>query len=595
MLNRPVPYPSWVDNPVARPKGSAILTALLLTLSASCTGAVSSQEGDDEPGGSTGQMNSGGKPGLPDLVAPDDDACKSRVLPVEPLRRLSGTHYENTIRDLFGPTLAPDLLSGSIFPPTLYSSGFEADAEANAVGTLASNAIEDNAERMAAIVLARADAYVRGLMPCSFPDVITDSDIDGCVNDYISSFGLRAYRRPLTENEHRLVRDLYDTVRAADSARDAFVATVQFFVQSPALLYRVERGLSEVDADGSVKLSDYEMASRLSYLFLGSMPDLELFEAAASGRLSSPEDLSRQALRLMSEQGFEASMGRFHRDWLHLDALKSLVKDSSVFPSFNEDVRRSLVRETDLFIKHVLNDSDGSVSSLLGSSYRPVDAILAEYYGVEARDASEDNWVVVETPERRGLLLQASLMATLADDNRSNPIHRGGFFTREILCQELPPLPDDISAEATLQSSSGLPTARERLAPLLTDVKCKSCHAAFNPIGLALENFDGAGRWRNQEQGADIIADGEVDLGGEMKTFSTPQELAELIAHSEEARSCYAKQWYRAALGRREFSEDNCGITSLQLTAAKADGDIRSLLAALIQTDAFRFRRAVLP
>lgn len=515
--------------------------------------------------------------------------CEDRLLPGQPLRRLSSAQYANTIRDLFGEQLARPLLQDTVFPATRIDRGFVNDAEANVVNTAESNAIEDNAERVAGVILADPDAYVTGLLPCELSSGYADADVDGCMDDFIAEFGTRAYRRPLTEGETQILRGLYDQLREDNTAVESLSSVVQLLVQAPALLYRVERGADEA-LPGLVRLGDYEMASRLSYFFLDSMPDDALFAEAAGGRLSTPAEVEQQARRLMESSHFASVLDNHHRDWLHLHELDRMTKDPQLHPDFNDEVRAALMQEASRFVRHVIEEGDGSVRSLLSSSTVPLNSVLADYYGVSAQGADIDSWVPTEVESRRGLFTLASFQGSQAGVDRTDPIHRGLFYQEEVLCNDLPPFPGNVDTQSVLRDTSMLPTARQRLSPLMDNAPCNGCHTLFNPTGLAFENFDAAGQWRDQEGGTEIDSSGTVELDGEQHAFDGPLEMAALVADSAQARDCYSLQWFRDALGRHEFAEDACSIALVEQVAADTDGSIEALLIAITQTDAFLYR-----
>ncbi len=558
--------------------------------------AADAPEGDpDDPNSAAADDTTEPEPGAGGEVTGDPglqptlEECGERTVPNQPLRRLSSTEYHNTMRDLFGDDLGRRVVEGSRFPETLISSGFSTNAEANIVNTAESNAIEDNAERIASLIDEDPDTFIEQLMPCDLGDSPTNADIDGCVDDFIDGFGLRAYRRPLTESERDLARAVYDDIREGEPARFAFAGLVQYFVQAPATLYRVERGL-EAEGEFLLPLTGYERATRLSYLFRGSMPDQELFDAAASGELDEPAAVVAHAERLMAGDAFFEVVERFHREWLELYDFE--WKPPEEFPDF-DPARGSLGQEQGQFLRYVLDEGDGTVSSLLNSNTYPVNSVLASYYGVSGGGSSEDEWLPVELPNRRGLLTQASLMAVLANSTETNPIHRGAFVQTQILCRALPALPGNVDIQGPLQDTSDLPTARERLSPLLERGDCSGCHNVINPVGLAFETYDAVGHWRDEENGTPIDASGVLTLDGAEVVFSDAVELVEAIAQSDEARNCYATNWFREALGRSEFAEDACSLDALHTATEAAGGDVRELLLALVQTDAFLRTRRV--
>jgi Protein of unknown function (DUF1592)/Protein of unknown function (DUF1588)/Protein of unknown function (DUF1585)/Protein of unknown function (DUF1595)/Protein of unknown function (DUF1587) len=581
-----------------------LLSSIVLLSAVSCTGVIAPARGPGGPSGNAGAQGGGGSSGGAGAAATDPvlaadaaakAACAQRTLPTQPLRRLSDEQYRNVLGDLFGATLAAPLVTGSMFPPTIIKVGFAGDANANVVNTDQSNAIEDNAEHVAATILAAPDKYLRALLPCTLPATYADAQIDACVGDFITKFGQRAYRRPLTAGEVALARRVYDAVHPSQGALAAWVSVVQYFVQAPALLYRVERGAGAASVAGLVKLTDHEMATRLSFLFLNGAPDAALLDAAAAGMLSTSEQVSAQARRLMKDPRFIDAMGAFHRDWLHVFELGSMTKDSTVFPDFTPAVQASLLAENTELGRSILADPAANIRSLLVASEVPVNATLAAYYGATAPGATDAAWVKAAVPHRSGLLTSGAVMAALSKVNRSNPIHRGAFVRTAVMCDNLPGLPANVDTAGPLQDTAGLPTARQRLAPLTTRADCKGCHLQINPSGFALENYDGAGRWREQESGTTIDAAGALDVGNGAVSFSTPAEFLALLAGSDKVRDCYSLQWLRAALGRVEAPEDACSLATLKSAVVKSRGDLRELLVALTQTDAFLYRRTVEP
>jgi len=523
-------------------------------------------------------------------VDPVTKACEQRVLPTQPLRRLSTQQYQNSLTALFGPTLSPALVNGSVFPTTVISKGFVNDADANTVNTAQSNAIEDNAERIATTILAAPEPYLRGLLPCMLATPIPDSQIDGCVDAFITKFGSAAYRRPVTTDEAAIAKGLYTGLRATQGATKAWATVVQFFVQSPAMLYRVERGAGPSSITGTSALTGYEMASRLSYLFLNSSPDEELLAKAAAGELSTAAQVTAQARRLMAGPKFVEVMSAFHRDWLHLYEAAA-GKDATLFPGYTPAVEASLLREPEELLKYVLNEGDGSLKALLGSPSLPVDPVLAGFYGLPA--GAGTGWTAREIPNRRGLLTRASVMAALAKPNQTSPIHRGNFFRNSVLCEHELVLPANVDTSGPLKDTSMAKTARERLAPLTTRSDCAGCHRQINPIGLALENFDAAGQFRATENDSTIDPSGSIDLGQGLKPYLGADALIELLADSQKAQGCYALHWFRASMGRFEAAEDACSVATLKDLVVKSKGDLRELMVSLTTTDAFLYRRSL--
>jgi hypothetical protein len=521
-------------------------------------------------------------------------ACATRILPTQPLLRVSDEQYRNVIVDLFGASLASPLVTGSLFPPTVIKSGFVGDADANVVNSDQSDSISANAERIATTILATPDPYLRALLPCTLPATYADKDIDACADQFIATFGQRAYRRPLTTNETALARRVYDQVRPTQSATAAWASVVQFFVQAPALLYRVERGAGAVPgAPGLIKLTGPEMATRLSFLFLGSGPDATLQQAATAGQLSTPAQVAAQARRLLQDPRFVGVMGAFHRDWLHLYELAAMTKDPTVYPDYTPTVEASQLDENTELGRTALGNATATIKDLLLADEVPVDATLATFYGASAAGATMTAWVPAPVPHRSGLLTSGSVMAALSKVNRSNLIHRGAIIRTAVMCDYLPGLPANIDTATPLEDTASLPTARQRYAPLTTNPQCMPCHLQMNPIGFGFENYDGIGKWRDQENGTTIDASGSLDVGTGPQSFSGPADLVALLAGSDKVRDCYSLQWLRSALGRLEAPEDACSLATLNSLVVSTNGDLREMLVALTQTDAFLYRQPV--
>lgn len=513
--------------------------------------------------------------------------CTSEQLGEQPLRRLSSEEYELTLLDLLGPELGAALAPGSIFPQTEITSGFHSDAEANTVNSAESHAIEDNAERIGTYLLEHPEQMLSQLLPCAEGADLSDEAITACMPDFIESFGHRAYRRPLTFAELSVVQGLFDELSAEEGARLGLAATVQFFVESPALLYRVERGETEV-SPGVFRLSSPEIATRLAYFLTGGPPDEELRRAALAGELSEAAQVESQAMRLLGTDAFRQTVKRFFRDYLKLYELEHLAKDPELFPAFDETMRSALSAESGALIDAVYAGSEPTLGRLFSTDELPVQSATASLYSV-ASESSEFEFL--RLPERRGILSQAGLMAVLSHQNRTNPIHRGVVLMRDLLCRELPAFPGNVDTETVLRDSSTLPTARERLAPLLETGQCAGCHRLFNPVGLAFENYDAVGAYRETENGATIDASGSFDLDGEEVAFGGPLDMISTLATSRELSACYSRQWLRYMLGRYEQEADACLLEGVDEAVHQAGGNLESAVRFLVSSEAFVLRR----
>lgn len=555
----------------------ACLTAL--ALGQGCSARLSTQDLADSPNKPpiTAKNNASGKENnKPDLPLSPDAAP-------QPLRRISSDQYHLILSDLFPQTLSARLLERSIFPETLITQGFSTDADANRVSTSESNRIEDNAERMSATLLDEADSLYPLTSDC-VPSGFNDAQLDSCVEALLDETFTRAYRRPLTAQERQLAQDLYESVRADQGSRVAWASLHQLLLQAPALLYRTERGEGPAPSNPELlRLSDWEMASRLSFFFLNSGPDDELWQAAERGELKTPAQIEAQAQRLVKSPRAQHAMATFHRDWLKLYQLKGANREGL---TLDDQTRQALLGESQALIEHLMAKGDGNLETLLGTDELPVAAPLAQLYGVPNADGS-----VVTMPNRRGLLSTVSFAMTHSKSSSTNPIERGVFLLRDVICVYVPPLPGGVDTQGPLKSAAHHPTARLRLAPLTERADCKGCHLRINPPGLAFENFDHVGRFREQEKNAPIDASGTLEEGNIKLTFSGPSELLEGLAKSRQVHDCYARQWFRFSTGRLETDADAYTLKTLSDTFWDAQGDLSELMVQLTQTEAFLYRR----
>jgi hypothetical protein len=572
-----------------------LVISLVAALAATaCQGDVALSEPFERP--STGPVEPSGPPPTDperpvtlvepvEPVGPDTEPEPPNTA-LQPLRRISSLQYRNVVRDLLGPQAWAAASPRDVFPETAVDKHvFINDADANTVNTAESESIEDNAELMAEALLADAQTLIPQVMPCA-PSGFSDADIDGCIDDFLRDFGRRAHRRPLTEAERGLLRGVYDEVRAEQSATEAWATVVQYFLLSPALLYRPERGDAPLDAHPQLlRVTGYEMATRLSFFLLNSAPDPALLDAAEAGELQTPDQVRAQAERLLDAypDRVAAVLGEFHRDWLYTRGVAAQMREH---PAFTPAARAALDREVQDFVSYVFDSPDPTYRHLMTAESFPVDAALGPIYGVDGADGA-----VVQVPHRKGLLTLASFAVAHARARDTSTILRGHFLLTDVLCGSVPLPGVNVDIQGPLENTAGEPTARLRQAPLLNRPDCAGCHVSFSPLGLALENFDDVGIWRERENGVAIDASGTLMQGDAQGSFADAFELVELIAHSERGQSCYAQQWFRYAMGRLETRDDVSSLRHLVSAFVADGGDLRTLLVEMTQTPAFLYRR----
>jgi hypothetical protein len=548
--------------------------------SANNAGASGSTGGSSavSTGGSGSEPNpvdTGGVTGVDPQQLPDGVPANSRVL------RLAYDEYDRTLADLLYLPVA----ESSNFPAEQSNLGpYVGYAELRVSERLLTE-LERSASSLAERVVSSPEAYaaVVGCAPSAA----------GCRDQFIDGFGMRAFRRPLSEPEQTRYRALFERgaelVASGDGFRDGVQLTLEAMLVSPKLLYRIESGDGTSDALGA-RLSGFELSTRLSFMLAGTTPDAELLAAARDGALSTAEGIATQARRLVAGSGFAARVLSFHERWMQLDDLGSLVKDETVFPSFSPELVDSMRSEAVRFINAVTLESNGTVSELLTARFGFVDQRLAPLYGLQGSFGSE--LVRVEhAPEsgRLGLFTQAAFLSShSSSSSATSPILRGVFLLRRVACEDIPDPPAGAQMqEPATEPATPISTTREYFTWKTSLPSCAGCHALINPTGFAFEEFDGLGQWRDEERGAPIDSSGQLELGGQVLAFGGASELLEGLAHQPQVHACYAKNWLEFAYGRPQEEGDSRALGLAAQSLGAGGFSIRDLAVALTERPAF--------
>jgi hypothetical protein len=518
----------------------------------------------------------------PGAVDPDDPTmrppvvCDGTIRPGRaPIRRLTVSEYDNTVRDLLGDTTAP-------------ASRYVDDERGvvSADDRIVTSLLAEQYMRAAEDVAARftAPAELGGLLAC---DRATAGD-DACAREMIERLVPRAYRRPAETGEVDTLYTLYEAGRDDGGFEIGVQLVLEAMLQSPSFLYRIEN--VSIDGEPVVRLDSYALATRLSYFLTSSMPDDALFAAAAAGELDTDAGLEAHARRLLATGEAEGTIQRFFESYLALDELEGLEKDTALFPGWSEATPELFRQETEAFVREVVVDGDGSWVTLLTAPWSMMNAELAAFYGVTGPTGDTFERVDLDGRYHTGLLTHGSVTAPRARTYETSPVHRGMFVRGTLLCGVVPNVPEGL--EVTTPPPDPTLTTRERFARHREDPECASCHAQLDPLGFAFENFDAAGRFRATENGIDIDATGtlvDTDVDGD---FENVAELAQMITGSPRTQACFAERWFPAAFGRTDEWEDSCTIAAIVERFAGAAFDVRELLVALVLSDVFLYRVA---
>jgi hypothetical protein len=438
----------------------------------------------------------------------------------------------------------------------------------------------------AAEELSEAVADLSTVLPCD-PVAMGETE---CAHAFIDSFGRRAFRRPLRDVERTQMRDLF---AAAESFDVGIRLVLQAFLQSPYLLYHVEAGEAAADGETVVPLTSYEVASRLSYFLWDSMPDDDLLDAADAGALTTVEDVRAQAERLLADPRSRAAIASFHLQWLQVDGLENIEKDEVLFPGFDTALAEAMKTETVDFADYVLREGDGSLDTLLTAPWSVIDdPALAELYGVGVPAAHVPGEPLeLDAAERAGLLTHAGFLARFAHTNQTSPVHRGVVIRTNVLCQQLPPVPEDV--DNTPPDPAPDATTRERFAEHTSNPECAACHVLIDGIGFGFEHYDAVGAFRTMEGTLPVDASGNLLAVSDIPEgeFDGAIELSAMLAQSEEVRRCVAQQWFNFGMGRVQGDEDDCSTDQIYERFEASEWNVRELMLAVVETAAFRYRR----
>ena len=412
-----------------------------------------------------------------------------------------------------------------------------------------------------------------------------------CAQEIVERLAPRAFRRPLTIDDRRLLMSLYDET-AADGDFESGVRTViQGILSMPDFVFRIERTPVDVEPGDTYRISDLDLASRLSFFLWGAPPDDELIELASRTRLSDPGGLRRQVQRMLQDPRAEALGPRFAGQWLRLADISKVDPDRQMFPDFHQQLADAMVLETELFFNYLVRQ-DRSVLDLYRADYTLVNERLAKHYGILGVSGEEFRRVQYPDATRRGLFGHGSILVLTSHANRTSPVLRGKWVMEVLMGTPPPPPPPGVpTLEETEGAKDGrLLTTRERMEVHRANPTCASCHNLIDPIGLALDNFDVTGKWRIRENGTALDTQGELYEG---TPVSSPAELQQaLLERPIPLVRTFTTNLMAYALGRRVEYTDMPEIRRIAAEAADEGYRISAFIRAIVESDTFQMKRA---
>jgi len=539
--------------------GITLLAPFALGLGLGCTGTI----GDSE-----------GVAALPPGVPPASFAPAPATM-----RRLLGRQYRNTIADLLGEPAARAVEA----PEDVSLNGFDSIGSAQlSIGLSQVTGYEDSARAIAAAAVSDGTEVER-LMGCE----PSGADDGACFRAFVGRFGRLAFRRSLTDDEReRLVGLALAAAEAYDSFDRGLEYAIATILQSPNFIYRIELGQADPHDESRRVLTGTEMASRLSYFLLDTTPSEALLDRAEAGDLDDADGVAEVAREMLAQPEARHAMGSFYGELFKLRDIETLVKDGEVFPEFTPELATSMRGETLALIDHLAFEEESDFTAMFDAPYTFVDPRLADFYGVEYPEG-ETGFVKVSLPAeqgRAGLMSHAAMLSLQAHSDGSSPTLRGKFVRESILCQTIPAPPNDI--ETSLPPDADFKTKKEKLEQHMEDPSCNGCHRVMDPIGFALEGFDGMGRHRTEVDGVTLDITAETD---DLGILDGPEGLGGVLADQPSAVRCLVRNFFRHAVAHVEVDGEKEAIEKIDEAFAASDYRLKEMVVALVSNEAFRY------
>ncbi len=555
----------------------------VLFAAAGCTGTISDPQLRGGDGGPAPRDAATLVDGAPPRVACDGVQPASA-----PLRRVTPAQYRTLVADLFDGRVR----AGASFPAqtrfeSAQATGYSTDPGRNVVGEAGAEQIMNAAEETAeALVPALAT-----LLPCSAQAGAGEP----CATTFINTFGRRAFRRPVTAAQRDALLGVYRLGRSNNGDfSDGVAAITAAMLQMPAFLYVPEAG--RLNGANLRELDDFELASRLSFLYWDRAPDEALLAAAERGELRTKAQVEAQARRLLTSDRAQPALMRFFREWIHIGVL---TQGSRANPAFDQRLATAVQEGFERYLMSAIREQR-SLRDLLTSTETFANNRLAQFYGLPANTAATDNdWVRVtlDPSQYAGLATQPAVLAGLAHDSAPSYVFRGVFVLQQLTCQPLGAPPGNAQAVFDMLPLPATAPAIDRSNAVRMRLDCMHCHNRIDPIGLAFDRFDEIGQRRDRDQhGNPVASGGDSMLTNDLTLrFNGPADLMRSVAATGLCEPCMSKQWLRFTFGRREETADQCTLQALtdRLDPARAaDASLLSMFVAMSTTDAFFVRRA---
>ena len=508
------------------------------------------------------------------------------------MRRLNRAEYNNTIRDLVGVDFQP----ADDFPSDDVGYGFDNIGDVLTLPPL----LFEKYLAAAEVTAEKAILATAGADPQTLPDshkrilfcMPTAETKSASARAILERFASRAYRRPASAGEvARLIRFVDLAAENGESFERGIQLAVEAVLCSPQFLFRVEfdpRSRRGEKMPPTHPVSEFELATRLSYFLWCSMPDEELTRLASESKLRTGDTLEQQVKRMLSDPKARGLVENFGDQWLQLRLLGTINPDTGQFPTFDDELRRAMLEETRLFLASVMRD-DRSVLDFLDANDTFVNERLALHYGIPGIKGDEFRQVTLPGDQRGGLLGQASILTVTSNPTRTSPVKRGRWILEQILGTPPPPPPPNVPELKEGKDVVLSGTLRQRMEQHRTNPDCATCHSRMDPLGFGLENFDAVGAWRDKEGTFAIDASGTLPDG---RSFAGPKALKAILKQREaEFARCLSEKLLTFALGRGLDYYDKCAVDRIVAALAHDDYRFSTLVLGIVNSDPFQKRR----
>ncbi len=504
-------------------------------------------------------------------------ASSSRAVAPSPssaaVRRLSRAEYVNAVRDLLGV----DVDGAALLPPDETGFGFDNNAETLAISPALLQRYVSAAVTIATRAVAVGDVFV-----CR-PRTVDEEE--RCARNVLTPLARRAYRRPVEAEDVRPLLSRYRAGRREGTFEHGIRKGLELLLVDPEFLYRLEPTPPRAKPGSVYPVSDVELASRLSFLLWSSIPDDELLRAAERGTLRSPAAMAAQTRRLLADPRASAFAVNFAEQWLGVRDIRTRVTDPRLLQGFGNDVKRDMAREIELFLESQIRE-DRSIDSLLSADYTFLNERLARFYGITGVAGSDFRRVTLTNEMRFGLLGKGAVLLSTSYANRTSPVLRGKWILEVLLGTPPPPPPPNVPTLKENDARTPPVSVRDRLEQHRRDPVCASCHMRMDPLGLALENFDAVGKWRDAESGMPLDVSGVLPDG---TTIDGPVALRmALVARRDQIAAALAEKLFVYALGRATDEGDRPAIRRVVQNAAGSDYRWSALILDLVASTPFR-------